>query len=188
MHWRQDTKADSKKATLSWSCVCDNGQTPNASEYSQTIPYFECTESNNDCVANCNGDSTCQSACRYVFGLLFSLTQRRTKLIYNAYNRSNNPCGAKDPTPANSSTRSHTMTKTASNSDSSSTGSSDGSDATDTAFSTLGGGGSSQTSNAGAGSNANGDSGASQLALDMGKSWGLAVVLGSVFFGAVLML
>lgn len=97
-----------------------------------------------------------------------------------SFNRADHPCGAKDPTPVNSSTISSTMSKTA-------TGSGSGSAATSSdTFATLG---SSQTTAAGGdGSNANGDSGASQLALDMGKNWGLAVVLGGVFAGVALVL
>ncbi|KAB8077866.1 hypothetical protein BDV29DRAFT_36408 [Aspergillus leporis] len=67
--------------TLVYSCICDNKASPNASEYSQTIPYFVCTEQNNQCVTNCNGDSTCQSDCR-----------------------SKNPCGAQDPKRVNKTT------------------------------------------------------------------------------------
>lgn len=63
---------DSK--SLAYNCVCSNGISPNASEYSQTIPYFICTEQNNQCVANCNGESSCQYNCR-----------------------SDNPCGAQEP-------------------------------------------------------------------------------------------
>lgn len=64
--------------TLDYSCICNGGQSPNASEYSQTIPYFLCTERNNQCVANCEGVAnklSCQSDCR-----------------------ENNPCGAQNPT------------------------------------------------------------------------------------------
>lgn len=51
--------------TLSYQCICSNNVSPNASEYSQTLPYFICTEANNQCVNNCPiGDSPCQSACR----------------------------------------------------------------------------------------------------------------------------
>ncbi|PYH94778.1 hypothetical protein BO71DRAFT_220532 [Aspergillus ellipticus CBS 707.79] len=50
--------------TLAYSCICNNGLSPNASQYSQTIPYFLCTSQNDDCVKACNGDSTCQSDCR----------------------------------------------------------------------------------------------------------------------------
>ncbi|KAL4888189.1 hypothetical protein BDV59DRAFT_147954 [Aspergillus ambiguus] len=64
---------DSK--TLAYTCTCSNGLSPNSSEYSQTIPYFICTEQNNQCVASCSaGDSSCQSACR-----------------------SDHPCGAQNP-------------------------------------------------------------------------------------------
>lgn len=51
------------KETLDYSCVCSSGQSPNSTEYSQTIPYFVCTAYNTQCQANCNGDSTCQAAC-----------------------------------------------------------------------------------------------------------------------------
>ncbi|KAK8229504.1 hypothetical protein HDK77DRAFT_453895 [Phyllosticta capitalensis] len=51
--------------TLDYSCVCANGASPNVSEYSLTIPYFECTEYNNQCVANCaSGNNQCASDCR----------------------------------------------------------------------------------------------------------------------------
>ncbi|KAI4254033.1 MAG: hypothetical protein LQ352_003338 [Teloschistes flavicans] len=38
---------DCTASTLAFTCVCDNGLQPNASEYSQTVPYYECTESAN---------------------------------------------------------------------------------------------------------------------------------------------
>ncbi|MCJ1374765.1 hypothetical protein MMC20_005997 [Loxospora ochrophaea] len=63
---------------LSYECLCNNGQSPNASQYSQTIPYFICTEENQQCETNCNGDSTCQSACQ-----------------------TDHPCGAQDPIRVN---------------------------------------------------------------------------------------
>lgn len=53
--------------TLDYSCVCASGLSPNATEYSQTIPYFICTEYNTQCVANCGRDSACASSCRYGF-------------------------------------------------------------------------------------------------------------------------
>ncbi|KLJ10926.1 hypothetical protein EMPG_13758, partial [Blastomyces silverae] len=55
---------DCDPETLVFSCICSTGLAPNASEYSQTIPYYICTEANNQCVRNCNGDPTCQTACR----------------------------------------------------------------------------------------------------------------------------
>lgn len=69
------------QATLLYYCLCSNNVTPNATEYSQTIPYFTCTETNNQCVLKCNGDSTCQNNCRV-----------------------QNPCGAQDPKRVNVTT------------------------------------------------------------------------------------
>ncbi|KAJ5630480.1 uncharacterized protein N7484_010580 [Penicillium longicatenatum] len=63
--------------TLSYVCECSNGLSPNSSQYSQTMPYFICTEANNQCVAKC-ADAMCQSACR-----------------------SDHPCGAQDPVRVN---------------------------------------------------------------------------------------
>jgi len=89
-------------STLTFTCVCSNGQSPNASQYSQTIPYYECTQAATDCVNNCaQGDSSCQSACR-----------------------SDHPCGAQDPVRVNTSTiSSMTATTTGAASDSTATGS-----------------------------------------------------------------
>jgi len=67
--------------TLDYSCVCANGMSPNSSEYSQTVPYFICTQYNTNCVNSCNGDSSCQSACVQ-----------------------DHPCGAQNPTRVNTST------------------------------------------------------------------------------------
>ncbi|KAK2758691.1 hypothetical protein FQN54_003381 [Arachnomyces sp. PD_36] len=72
---------DCDDETLVFSCVCSNNKEPNATEYSQTIPYFLCTESNNVCVENCDGDTTCQTSCR-----------------------EDNPCGAQDPPRVNTTT------------------------------------------------------------------------------------
>ncbi|KGO76114.1 hypothetical protein PITC_006570 [Penicillium italicum] len=67
-----------------------NNVTPNATEYSQTIPYYTCTETNNQCVLKCNGDSTCQNNCRV-----------------------QNPCGAQDPKRVNVTTTTTTTAKAA---------------------------------------------------------------------------
>ncbi|KAL1304011.1 hypothetical protein AAFC00_000452 [Neodothiora populina] len=77
--------------TLTYSCVCSNGIAPNASEFSQTLPYFICTEWGNQCVTGCGSDSSCASDCR-----------------------ANHPCGAQNPTRVNTTTSS-TMSKTATN-------------------------------------------------------------------------
>ncbi|KAL8939088.1 MAG: hypothetical protein Q9211_002901 [Gyalolechia sp. 1 TL-2023] len=83
------TSNDCTAETLAFTCVCSNGLQPNASEYSQTIPYYECTEAGTQCVNNCpDGDSACQATCR---------TAR--------------PCGAQNPTRINTTTIS-TMTAT----------------------------------------------------------------------------
>ncbi|KAI9728805.1 MAG: hypothetical protein M1834_007191 [Cirrosporium novae-zelandiae] len=77
-------------STLEYSCVCSNGISPNETEYSLTIPYFICTEYDNQCVTACGSDSSCAAACR-----------------------DDNPCGAQDPVRVNTTTAS-TMTATAS--------------------------------------------------------------------------
>ncbi|KAJ5974342.1 hypothetical protein N7481_011552 [Penicillium waksmanii] len=66
--------------TLSYSCVCSNNVSPNASEYSQTMPYYICTEANTECVNKCT-TSACAAACR-----------------------SDHPCGAQDPKRVNVTT------------------------------------------------------------------------------------
>lgn len=78
-------------ATLDYSCVCVNGLTPNVSEYSQTVPYFECTEAGTQCVANCGmNNNACAASC----------TQ-------------DHPCGAQNPTRVNTtSTASGTASAT----------------------------------------------------------------------------
>ena len=52
--------------TLVYSCVCENNVSPNITQFSQTLPYYICTEWGTQCVNNCNNDNTCQDACRYV--------------------------------------------------------------------------------------------------------------------------
>jgi len=65
---------------LTYQCVCDNGLSPNITQYSQTLPYFICQQWGNNCVSNCNGDNTCQSKCRQ-----------------------DHPCGAQSPFKGNTS-------------------------------------------------------------------------------------
>lgn len=103
-----------QQRSLSWSCVCSvNGLSPNVTEYSLTIPYFICTETNNQCKKNCgNGDGSCAHQCEYVplHGLLSM--PAKANLRY----RVSNLCGARNPTRVNTSTISSTMSSTASNS------------------------------------------------------------------------
>jgi len=78
--------------SLSWSCVCADGTVPNATQYSQTIPYFECTYEVQDCVNSCpNGNPTCAEACV-------------TNMV----------CGATDPTRVNTTSTATLPSTTAS--------------------------------------------------------------------------
>lgn len=82
---------DCTASDLTYSCVCDNGISPNVSEYSQTLPFFICQEWGTQCVSNCgNGNTACQSACT-----------------------ADHPCGAQNPTRQNTSTLSKTMSNSA---------------------------------------------------------------------------
>ncbi|KIW56793.1 hypothetical protein PV05_05422 [Exophiala xenobiotica] len=72
---------DCNAADLSYSCVCSNGLSPNTSEYSQTLPYYICTQYNTNCQASCGNDNTCAAACVQ-----------------------DHPCGATNPTRVNTST------------------------------------------------------------------------------------
>ncbi|KAJ5156587.1 hypothetical protein N7492_009390 [Penicillium capsulatum] len=74
--------------TLAYQCICSNQASPNASEYSQTMAYYICTEANNQCVNKCTS-SACQDACR-----------------------ADHPCGAQDPKRVNVTTTSTAMTST----------------------------------------------------------------------------
>jgi poly-gamma-glutamate capsule biosynthesis protein CapA/YwtB (metallophosphatase superfamily) len=67
--------------TLTYSCICSNGLAPNASEYSQTLPYYICTAYNTQCQTACGNDNTCAAACVQ-----------------------DHPCGATNPTRVNTST------------------------------------------------------------------------------------
>lgn len=83
---------DCTASDLTYSCVCENGFSPNVSEYSQTLPFFICQQWGTQCVANCgNGNTACQSSCT-----------------------ADHPCGAQNPTRQNTSTLTGTMTKSAS--------------------------------------------------------------------------
>ena len=66
----QQTKSASTRsntcdpASLAWTCICTDGTQPNVSQYSQTVPFYECQEFGNQCVTNCGNDPTCQTNCR----------------------------------------------------------------------------------------------------------------------------
>lgn len=51
--------------TLQYQCICADNTVPNATEYSQTIPYFLCTYQVQNCIQNCGQfEPTCAENCR----------------------------------------------------------------------------------------------------------------------------
>ncbi|WYZ44168.1 hypothetical protein EsH8_VII_000604 [Colletotrichum jinshuiense] len=88
---RTTEENDCDPETLTYSCICGNGQQPNMTEYSLTLPYHTCQEYGNQCVKNCGlANNNCASACR-----------------------EDHPCGAQNPTRQNTTSTS-TATATAS--------------------------------------------------------------------------
>jgi len=133
---------DCNPNTLQWDCVCKNGLSPNVSQYSLTIPYHECEEYGNQCVTACGlSNNACSQNCR---------TQ--------------NVCGAQDPTRVNTTT---TSSSTTSGSSSTSTGGQ---------FGSFGGSGSS-----------GGKTSASSM-LQIGQVYGIGAVAAGIFVGFSLFL
>ncbi|KAK1972210.1 hypothetical protein LY78DRAFT_665470 [Colletotrichum sublineola] len=128
---------------LTYGCICGDGNQPNMSEYSLTLPYHVCQEYGNQCVAKCGiGSNTCANNCRV-----------------------DNPCGAQNPTRVNTTT---TASATAS--------------ATESANAVY-------TGIAGSPSGSGSGSGSSGAAtLEMGRSAGLAVLVGGVIGGVAFLL
>jgi hypothetical protein len=144
---------DCDPTNLTYDCVCGNGQSPNASEYSQTLPYFICTTYGDQCVAACNGDTNCQSACR-----------------------TDHPCGAQDPTRVNTtSTSSMASTTVPAGATSGTAG---------VVYTGLGGAVSTAATAAASSTSKSG----AQAALDLGRSYGLAVVFGGLLAGFALVM
>ncbi|KAF9357124.1 hypothetical protein BGX26_004241 [Mortierella sp. AD094] len=51
--------------TLQYSCECQGGIIPNTTEYTETIPYFECTADVQQCIKNCAlSDNGCYATCK----------------------------------------------------------------------------------------------------------------------------
>ncbi|KAF2716709.1 hypothetical protein K431DRAFT_307551 [Polychaeton citri CBS 116435] len=157
--------------SLTYSCVCSNGFSPNISEYSQTLPYFICTEWGTQCVANCGSNNYCANDCR-----------------------ANHPCGAQDPrrynltTTSSSGTATKTGHATATNDgDSGATTDANG----NVAYSGFGSGSTSQETGSSASStsasDAANDNGAAALR-DFGSAWGLITVFGGLFAGFAILL
>ncbi|KAJ9651928.1 hypothetical protein H2198_008824 [Neophaeococcomyces mojaviensis] len=146
-------------ATLAYSCVCSNGLTPNITEYSQTIPYYTCTQYNNDCVTNCGlANNACADNCR-----------------------TSNPCGAQNPTRVNTTSTSSTSTATATGSGSESSG-------TGTAvYSGFGSAASSTSGSQSSDSSTSGSKSGAAMVVDMGRIYGLGVVAAGIFAGFALL-
>jgi len=148
---------DCDATTLSYDCICGNGLAPNASEYSQTLPYFLCTEYGNQCVTACNGNTPCQSACR-----------------------DDHPCGAQNPTRVNTTTT--TTSATSTNLPAGATSGTAG-----VVYNGLGGAAATTTAS-GSSSTDTAKKNGSQMALDLGRSYGIAVVFAGLFAGFALVL
>lgn len=77
---------------LTYECECGNGNAPNMTQYSLTLPYHICQRWQEVCVRGCyQGNNICQSECREL-----------------------HPCGASDPTRVNVTSTSTIASKTAS--------------------------------------------------------------------------
>lgn len=51
--------------TLDYSCVCSDGKSPSPSNYTLTIPYFECISDVTTCTNNCSAnDANCVKGCQ----------------------------------------------------------------------------------------------------------------------------
>lgn len=150
---------DCDAEALTYDCICGNGLSPNASEYSQTLPYFICTEYGSQCVASCGGNTLCQSACR-----------------------SDHPCGAQNPTRVNLTTTTSSVSSTALPA-----GATSGT--AGVVFNGLGGA-AATTTQGGSGSQSTDPAkkNGSQTALDLGRSYGLAVVFAGLFAGFALVM
>jgi len=62
-----DNGNDCDPDTLNYHCICTNGYTPNATEYTQTVPYFICSYTEYQCNADCStssGGDPCYNGCQ----------------------------------------------------------------------------------------------------------------------------
>ncbi|KAF1996716.1 hypothetical protein P154DRAFT_537785 [Amniculicola lignicola CBS 123094] len=139
--------------TLTYTCVCSNNVAPNITMYTQTIPYYICSEWGNQCVAGCGGANDCEDKCR-----------------------SEHPCGAQTPNPPNStilsmisaSVKAATSTKTSG----------------PTGIDASGFGGPAATTTGAS----KGNTGSAPAMMDLGQSYGLAVLFAGVFAGFAILL
>ncbi|CAM1504675.1 Fc.00g022660.m01.CDS01 [Cosmosporella sp. VM-42] len=148
--------------SLTYGCICGNGKQPNVSEYSLTLPFFVCQEWGNQCVSDCGDNNHCASSCRQ-----------------------DHPCGALDPKKYNTTstaTGTNAVKATASATDDGSviyTDVSSGDDSGDDS--------SDDSSNDSGSSKSSGDKPGAAAALEVGRTWGLTVVMGSMFLGFALL-
>ncbi|GAB7332555.1 hypothetical protein MBLNU13_g04336t1 [Cladosporium sp. NU13] len=156
-----------EQETLSFSCVCGDGLSPNVTQYTQTLPYFICQEWGNQCVAACgNGNNACSSACR-----------------------EDHPCGAQDPIRPNSSTISSTMSSSSSSTAKEAGATTDSSGGT--IYSGFGGASATGDSSSAQESSASAaaDSGVGRASpLNMGQTFGFLALAGAFFGGFALVL
>jgi hypothetical protein len=53
---------------LFFTCLCSDNVSPNLTQYSQTIPYYECTTNQANCVTNCGlANNDCANQCKKTF-------------------------------------------------------------------------------------------------------------------------
>ncbi|KAK5134366.1 hypothetical protein LTR08_006546 [Meristemomyces frigidus] len=154
-----ETESNSCDAdALTYSCVCSDGNSPNLTEFSQTIPYFICTAWGTQCVANCGSNNTCSSNCR-----------------------SEHPCGAQSPVLLNTSTQTKTMSQTSSGSNTQLAGAT--TTGGETVYSGLVGGQATSTGSSDGGSASASAGGAATLrvaALNAGQTFGLLGFVGAM--------
>ncbi|KAK4550311.1 hypothetical protein LTR36_003278 [Oleoguttula mirabilis] len=150
--------------TLTYSCICSNGLSPNVTEYSQTLPYYICSQWGDQCVANCGGDNICASDCR-----------------------SEHPCGAQNPVRQNTSTLSKTMSKTGSSSLPLGATTSGG-QTVYTGFAGVTASSTGSSGDASASASAGGAASIRVAALNAGQTFGLLAVAGALFGGFAILL
>ncbi|KAI4734860.1 hypothetical protein E4T44_15275, partial [Aureobasidium sp. EXF-8845] len=55
-----------RQSDLSYTCVCNNGVSPDMSMYQNTIPTFMCQEYKGQCLSNNAGNATAQDQCQKI--------------------------------------------------------------------------------------------------------------------------
>ncbi|KAK6002578.1 hypothetical protein QM012_001328 [Aureobasidium pullulans] len=76
--------------SLSYSCVCNNGLTPNMSEYANTVATYECQTYQGQCLANNAGNITAQNLCEKIT----CATQTASNLITSSTSASSSSSAA----------------------------------------------------------------------------------------------